>query len=185
MMTRPLPVLVSVLTAAAWAATPVTAADSPPARWPQFRGPGGAGVADGGQPLPVEFGPSQNVLWKTTLPAGHSSPVVWGNRIFVTGFVEGEKRLETLCLDRSSGRILWRRAVSAESIEKVHAINNPAATTPVTDGETVFVYFGSYGLLAYDFEGRERWTLPSPCSGERTSTLRHEPARAFPAPSRP
>jgi outer membrane protein assembly factor BamB len=160
--TWPLPVAFAVLMTAAWAAPRDTTADDARARWPQFRGPGGAGVADGAQPVPVEFGPSQNVLWKTALPAGHSSPVVWGDRIFVTGFLETEKRLETLCLDRSSGRILWRQAVSTESIEKVHEINNPAATTPVTDGETVFVYFGSYGLVAYDFEGRERWTMPLP-----------------------
>jgi outer membrane protein assembly factor BamB len=161
-MTQPLPVALAVLMAAAWAAPKDTAADEAPARWPQFRGPGGAGVADGAQPVPVEFGQNQNMLWKAALPAGHSSPVVWGDRIFVTGFVESEKQLETLCLDRASGRILWRRAVSTDSIEKVHAINNPAAPTPVTDGETVFAYFGSYGLVAYDVNGRERWKKPLP-----------------------
>jgi len=162
MMTRPLPVSLLVLTAVIGTTTPVTASDGAPARWPQFRGPGGAGIADGPQSVPVEFGPNQNLLWKAPLPAGHSSPVVWGDRIFVTGFLEGEKKLETLCLDRSSGRILWRRAVTAVNIEKVHELNNPAAPTPATDGQSVFVYFGSYGLVAYDFDGRERWNKPLP-----------------------
>lgn len=151
-----------LLTAAAWAAPPVSAGDHTAARWPQFRGPGGSGVADGPHAVPVEFGLDHNVLWRTALPKGHSSPVVWGDRIFLTGFLEQEQRLETLCLERGSGRILWRKAVPATSIEKVHASSNPAAPTPVTDGETVFVYFGSYGLVAYDFEGRERWARPLP-----------------------
>ena len=160
-MTQPLPGLLVVL-AAALGAVPVTASDGAPARWPQFRGPGGAGIADGPQSVPVEFGPSQNLLWKADLPAGHSSPVVWGDRIFLTGFVESGKRLETLCLDRSSGRILWRRAKLATSLEKFYEVNNPAAPTPVTDGKSVFAYFGSYGLVAYAFDGRERWTRPLP-----------------------
>lgn len=142
-------------------ATPLAAADSPP-RWPQFHGPGGAGIAEGQQTAPIEFGPDKGLLWKTALPVGHSSPAIWGERIFLTGFDAAEKRLETLCLDRASGRILWRRPVPTTSIEPVHKISNPAAPTPVTDGKTVFVYFGSYGLLAYDFEGRERWTKPLP-----------------------
>ncbi len=102
------------------------------------------------------------MLWTAALPPGHSSPVVWDDRIFVTGFTEQGNRLETLCLDRGSGRILWRKSVSAAIIEKVHELNNPAAPTPATDGETVFAYFGSYGLVAYDFEGRERWRKPLP-----------------------
>ena len=138
------------------------AADDAPARWPQFHGPGGNGIAEGKQAAPVEFGPEKGLLWKTPLPVGHSSPAIWGERIFLTGFRPEEKRLETLCLDRASGRILWRRPVPAESIEPVHEVSNPAAPSPVTDGKAVFVYFGSYGLVAYDFEGRERWRKPLP-----------------------
>jgi hypothetical protein len=139
-----------------------TAAEDAPPQWPQFRGPGGAGVAPGQQGAPVEFGPEKGLLWKTPLPVGHSSPVVWGNRIFLTGYHPDTKRLETLALDRASGRILWRREAPTTAIEPVHDISNPAASTPVTDGRSVFVYFGSYGLIAYDFEGRERWTKPLP-----------------------
>lgn len=157
-----LPLTLAVVTAVALAAAPAAAKDGAGGRWPQFRGPGGSGIADGPHTVPWEFGPSLNLLWTAALPAGHSSPVVWDDRVFLTGYLEGEKRLETLCLDRRTGRILWRRSVTAAQIEESHALNNPAASTPVTDGTLVFSYFGSYGLVAYDFEGTERWTRPLP-----------------------
>jgi outer membrane protein assembly factor BamB len=129
--------------------------------WPQFRGPGGLGVAAGANP-PVHFGPQSNVVWKTAISSGHSSPIIWGERIFLTGYAEA--KLETLCLDRTSGRILWRQPAPAEKIEPTHRIGSPAASTPATDGERVFVYFGSFGLLAYDAEGKEQWrfAIPTP-----------------------
>ena len=74
-------------------------------RWPQFRGPAGSGI--GSTDFPTHFGPNSNVLWKTELPPGHSSPCIWDDKIFLTGF-NGEK-LETLCLNRRDGRILWHR----------------------------------------------------------------------------
>ena len=158
-MTERLPWLAPALLVAA----PLAAASGDPQpQWPQFRGPGGSGIAEGTQAAPVEFGPENALRWKTPLPAGHSSPVIWGDRIFLTGYHPAEKRLETLCLDRASGRILWRRPVPAESIEPFHEISNPAAPSPVTDGKAVFVYFGSYGLVAYDLDGRERWRKPLP-----------------------
>src|SRR5947207_2799831 len=115
--------------------------------WPQFRGPGGLGVASSASP-PIHFGPQSNVVWKTALPSGHSSPIVWRSRVFLTAYNEG--KLETLCLDRLNGRILWRQPAPAEKIEPTHRIGNPAASTPAADGERTFVYFGSFGLLAYD-----------------------------------
>lgn len=127
--------------------------------WPQFRGPDGQAVAAPGK-TPAHFGPATNLLWKVPLPAGHSSPCLWGDRIFVTGFENG--KLETLCLDRRDGKVLWRVAAPAEKIEPVHRIGSPASTTPATDGERVFVYFGSFGLLAYDLAGRELWRKPLP-----------------------
>src|SRR5262249_7640425 len=129
--------------------------------WPQFRGPGGLGVADG-KKLPVQFGPKQNLLWKTPLPPGHSSPCVWGDRIFVTTFDKAAKKLETICLSRGDGKILWRRPAPAEKIEVVHAAGSPAVATPVTDGERVYVYFGSYGILCFSFAGEEIWKVPLP-----------------------
>jgi outer membrane protein assembly factor BamB len=134
----------------------------PPAAWPQFRGPGGSGVAPDGVPFPAKFGPEQNVLWKTALPVGHSSPCVWGDRIFLTCFDPKLKSLETIALDRRTGAIVWRRPANAPAIETVHQISNPATATPATDGERVYVYFASRGLICYDFAGTEKWDLPLP-----------------------
>jgi len=133
-------------------------------KWPQFRGPGGLGIAKEGPALPVEFDQTNNMIWKSEVSKGNSSPCIWGDRIFITGQVD--KKLETICLDRNSGKILWRQSVTPEKLERVHPINSPASPTPATDGKHVFVYFGSYGLLCYDFEGREIWkrTLPPPLS---------------------
>ena len=130
--------------------------------WPQFRGPNSSGIG-AGKP-PVQFGPNQNVLWKTPLGPGLSSPVIWGSRIFVTEVDRTKKRLDTLCIDRHSGKVLWRGGVSAAAIEDVHELSSPAGATPVTDGERVYVYFGSYGLAAYDLNGKQIWEkrLPLP-----------------------
>lgn len=139
--------------------TPSLASAAVPA-WPQFRGPGGNAVALDGAP-PSHFGPATNVLWKTDLPAGHSSPCLWDSKIFVTGLRDG--RLETICLDRRDGRVLWRREIlPAGAVEPTHRIGSPAASTPCTDGERVHVYFGSFGLITYDFEGNAVWQLPLP-----------------------
>ena len=129
------------------------------ANWPQFRGPSGLGVGEG-SPLPVHFGPTSNVLWKAELPSGNSSPVIWRDRIFLTAF--DKQRLETLCMDRQSGRILWSAAAPATKFESTHRLGNPATPTPVTDGERVYVSYGSFGLLAYDFSGKELWRVPLP-----------------------
>src|SRR5262245_55981284 len=69
-------------------------------RWPQFRGPNADGVAVEGQRVPVEFGPNQNLLWRTPLPSGFSSPCIWGNRIFLTAFDHDTQKLESICIDR-------------------------------------------------------------------------------------
>jgi len=129
------------------------------ANWPQFRGPGGLGVADDGARPPVRFGPNTHVAWRIASPPGNSSPVIWGGRVFLTGQEGGS--LLTLAYDRATGRELWRRAVAPERIEEVHpALGHPASATPVTDGDRVYVHFGSFGMLAYDLEGREAWRRP-------------------------
>jgi outer membrane protein assembly factor BamB len=121
------------------------------------------GVARDGETCPVQFGPDRNVVWKTALPTGNSSPCLWGSHIFLTGYDKPSGRLETLCLDRASGRILWRQAVSPAKAEtSIHPANGPATPTPVTDGQLVYVYFGSVGVLAYDFAGKEVWRHPLP-----------------------
>ena len=129
------------------------------AQWPQFRGPGGLGIGAGAEP-PTYFGVNSNVLWTTALPSGHSSPCAWANRIFLTGY--NGKELETMCLDRRTGTVLWREAAPAKKIEPSHRIATPASSTCATDGDTVLAYFGSVGLLAYNFEGNEQWRVPLP-----------------------
>ena len=130
--------------------------------WPQFRGPHSQGVSfETG--LPVKWSATQNVKWKTPLPGpGHSSPIIWGNRIFLTAFRPGggKGQLLVLSLDKATGRILWEREVPAERIEQTHSTNAPASPTPVTDGRYVYVYFGSRGLVAFDFAGNKVWEKP-------------------------
>lgn len=128
--------------------------------WPQFRGPGGLGIGTGSPP--VEFGPEKNVVWQVEVPRGHSSPCLWGDKIFLTG-QDGEK-LVTLCLNRGTGKELWRAAAPVAKLETTHRIGSPAAPTPCADGERVYVYFGSFGVIAYDFAGKEVWRkeLPAP-----------------------
>jgi outer membrane protein assembly factor BamB len=113
---------------------------------------------------PVNFGPGQNVQWKTAVGSGLSSPIIWTERIFLTEFDRPSQNLATLCIDRRTGNILWRRSVAVEQIEEVHELSSPAGPTPATDGERVYVYFGSYGLLCYDLDGNPIWErkLPLP-----------------------
>lgn len=129
--------------------------------WPQFRGPQGFGISDE-RNLPVKWDAGTNIKWKTALPGpGHASPVVWGNRIFLTAFEKrGRGRLLVVCVDKSTGRILWQRDARARRIEKVHPTNSPASSTPVTDGRHLYVYFNSRGLICFDFEGRKIWEKP-------------------------
>jgi len=145
------------------------------ADWPRFRGPGGSGVAADAD-VPVEFGPEKNVVWQTPLPTGHSSPCVVGERIFLTAFVDAKDdqpaSLETLCLDRSDGKILWRRGVAPNELERGSGLGNPATSTPTADGERVYAYFGAFGLTAWSHDGRELWRrpLPTPITGHGAST---------------
>ncbi len=133
--------------------------DKRPGCWPQFRGPNACGVALDQRSLPVDFGP-EDAVWKTPLPPGHSSPCIWGDRIFLTAYDRDAQHLETLCLARADGTILWRQTAPAAAIEKVHPVSTPANATPAVDGQRVYVYFGSYGLMCYDFAGQELWRLP-------------------------
>ncbi len=133
------------------------------ADWTQFRGPNGAGVASDANP-PVQFGPENNLLWRLEIKSGHSSPIVSGDLIFLTTFDQNEKRLSVVAIDRHRGEIRWERAVDAKEIERGHPSFNPASSTPATDGERVVAYFGSYGLVCFDFDGNKEWDLPLPCT---------------------
>ena len=125
------------------------------ADWPQFRGPS-FGQAQASGPLPTEIGPEQNLLWKTPLPPGHSSPAIVGSRIFLTA-VRDKEHLETICLDRGTGKILWRVEAPHKTLEQIHGIGSYAQSSPAADRQRVVVLFGSSGLYCYDHAGQELW----------------------------
>jgi outer membrane protein assembly factor BamB len=138
------------------------AAALPAEEWPGWRGPRGDGVS-GETGVPDAWGPNENVRWKAPIPGvGHSSPVVWGDRVFVTTCVEkdqnGERRL--LCLDRAKGNILWDQLVLTAPLEKKHPLNSFASATPAADGKNVWVAFLDYPTMVVvccDFDGKEVW----------------------------
>jgi outer membrane protein assembly factor BamB len=154
--------------------------------WPGWRGPGSQGISTE-KDLPVEWSNTKNVAWKAPIPGrGHSSPVVWGDRIFLTTAIEGEiipgaKAVEhkdegkpwrhpdsvgadrshafkVLCLDRDTGKTLWERtAYEGKVYDDRHKRSAYASPTPTTDGRHVYAWFGSEGLYCYDFGGKLVW----------------------------
>jgi outer membrane protein assembly factor BamB len=150
------------------ACTQLNAAD-----WLRFRGPNGGGVAPDDKPVPVEWSATKNLKWKADLPGpGSSSPIVVGDRVFVTcwtGYADNGERSgditalkrHLICLDRASGKILWDRSVPAKQPEEQYggmfAQNGYASHTPVSDGGKVFAFFGKSGVHAFDLDGKELW----------------------------
>jgi outer membrane protein assembly factor BamB len=151
--------------------------------WPSFRGPEASGVSDG-QNIPDKWDPKtgENVLWRTPIPGlAHSSPVVWGNRIYVTTAVSSDAKANfrpglygdgdaskdrslhrwmIYAIDRKKGKIVWERlAHQGEPIEKRHIKSTYANSTPATDGRIVVAWFGSQGVYAYDVSGRFLWKV--------------------------
>lgn len=128
--------------------------------WPEFRGPNAGGVGDGCKP-PVKIGLTNGVLWTVEVPWSPSSPCVWGERLFLTTFADGE--LQTDCYDTRNGKTVWSRGIKPQKLEVYHrSEGSPAASTPATDGQRVVSYFGSVGLVCYDFHGKELWRHPLP-----------------------
>lgn len=151
--------------------------------WPSFRGAQAAGIAEG-QNLPDHWNvkTGENILWRTPIPGlAHSSPVVWGNRIFLTSAVSSDPkatfrpglygdgdaskdrsrhRWMIYAIDKRSGKTLWERvAHEGEPIEKRHIKSTYANATPATDGRIVVAWFGSQGVHAYDTNGRFLWKV--------------------------
>lgn len=126
--------------------------------WPRWRGPSGQGLATG-TGYPDTWSPTQGVLWKTPVPGtGNSSPIVWGDHIFVTSSYEGGRKLSLLAYRRSDGRLLWEAsAPTGRTDSGSHYKNGHASSTPATDGERVYVLFGARGLFAFDFAGKLVW----------------------------
>ena len=108
--------------------------------------------------LPVKWEGTNSVRWRVELPEhGNSTPIVWGDRVFVTQPLAKEKKRALLCFDAKTGKELWRAAVEVSASERTHATNPYGSASPVTDGERVVCWFGSGGLVAYDFSGKEIW----------------------------
>jgi outer membrane protein assembly factor BamB len=136
---------------------PILAQDSE--LWPQFRGNNCSGLAIDARP-PIELNES-TLQWKTPLPKGHSSPCIAGDNIFVTAQIDSAE-LQTLCIDKNTGEIMWAQSIFPEKMEGYHSISNAAQTSPATDGERVYVYFGSHGVLCYDIKGKFLWEYKVP-----------------------
>lgn len=152
--------------------------------WPQWRGPQGQGISNE-KDLPTEWAPDKNVAWKTALPHGYSSPIVWGDRIFLTTAIEGEAApgvvpesvriqqphpesvggdkkhtLKLLALDAKTGKIIWEQtAYEGPVFDARHRRSTFAGPTAITDGQMVYAYFGPEGLYAYDVKGTLAWKV--------------------------
>ncbi len=116
-----------------------------------------AGIARTG-PLPDQFDAPTKLRWRTLVGSGQSTPIVANGRIFLTTYHAADRELATVAIDGESGKVLWKQKASADRIEETHpTMGSPAAATPACDGERVFVFFGSCGLICYDLEGRKLW----------------------------
>lgn len=125
--------------------------------WPQYRGPHWDGHAvESGAPTQWD---ARSVVWKTTLKGrGQSSPVIWGDRIFLTTALENGKQRVVLCVNRKDGKVLWEQVAWTGMPEKTHTMNGWATPTCATDGERVYAFFGRGGLHAYTVEGKPAWS---------------------------
>jgi outer membrane protein assembly factor BamB len=130
------------------------------ADWPGWRGPHGDGRSDE-TGIPFKWSKTENIAWKVAIPGkGHSSPVIWGDRIFVTSCIEGEAKRMLCCLDRKTGETKWEKVVLQAKLEGKHKLNSYASSTPATDGKCVWVTFLDIDkvlVACYDFDGKEVW----------------------------
>ena len=163
-----------------------TVVSSATPNWPQWRGPGGLGISTE-KNLPAEWSATKNIKWKTAIAGlGHSSPVVWGNRLFLTTAIEGpvvpgakavkhmdgdkeflhpdsigadhKQSFKVICLNAATGKILWEQtAFEGAPYDNRHRKSSFASSTPATDGKLVYAFFGTEGLYAYDMNGKLAW----------------------------
>ena len=146
--------------------------------WPGWRGPSGDGIS-AGKGIPTKWSSKENIAWRIAVPGeGHSSPIVWGDKVFLTSSLTEKNKRILLCIDRLSGQTVWQRDVVQSPPETVHRLNSRASGTPATDGKQVYVTFmraegdeviapnvGSERLItpgkiivaAYDLDGNEKW----------------------------
>jgi outer membrane protein assembly factor BamB len=163
-----------------------TLASSGSSNWAQWRGPKSQGISED-KNLPSEWSATKNVQWKTAIEGrGHSSPIVWGKRIFLTTGIEGAKiadpkppihmiegkefkhpawaghdhtwTFKVISVDAETGKVLWEKiAYEGPTVDYRHSKNTYASATPATDGKHVYAYFGSEGVYCYDYSGRLVW----------------------------
>lgn len=125
--------------------------------WPAFRGPSGDGKSSE-KNVPLTWGPNENIKWKAPLPGpGNSSPVVSGNRIFVTCATDNGRNRGLYCFNRETGKELWSKVVRYDKPDPTHGTNPYCGSSPAVDGKRVVVWEGSAGLYCYDYEGKELW----------------------------
>ncbi|MDA0285672.1 MAG: PQQ-binding-like beta-propeller repeat protein, partial [Planctomycetota bacterium] len=132
--------------------------------WPQFRGPNSGGIAESSKPLPVEFSTEKNVRWSEKLGEGIGCPVVAAGRVFTSAMID-DRTMGLYGFDAATGKQLWVRKWPIGDIAPVHKTNSHASTTPATDGERVYFYFATLGMVALDAEtGADLWhkELPVP-----------------------
>ena len=125
--------------------------------WARFRGPNGSGLSTA-TAVPTDFGLEKNLRWRLALPSGHSSPIIWKDRIYLTAV--RETVLLTMAIDREKGTILWEKPAPAAATKPVDKRNNPASPSPAVEENGIYVFFADYGLIAYDAAGAERWKMP-------------------------
>ncbi len=111
--------------------------------------------------LPAHLDAPGALRWRVPLEPGHATPILSGGRIFLTGYQAEQHELTVLALDAKAGRILWRKGVTVSQVERTHPLGSPATATPACDGRRVYVFFGSYGLLAFDLDGNKIWEFKS------------------------
>ena len=125
--------------------------------WPRWRGPSGQGHVTGTQYTDT-WSDTQGVRWRTAVPGlGHSSPIVWRDRIFLTSATDDGAKVWMLAYNRADGKLLWQTPVPSSGVEHVYAKNSRASATPTTDGQLVYASFGTHGLAAFDFAGKIVW----------------------------
>ena len=148
--------------------------------WPNWRGPSGDGISlEKG--IPVKWSPTENIAWRVAIPGkGHSSPVAWDNKVFLTTCLPEKEQRLLLCLDQRTGKKLWQKVVLNSPLETIHPLNSRASGTPATDGQHVFVTFmkaddrkipapnvgtqrlitpGKIIVAAYDLDGEQKWKI--------------------------
>ncbi len=127
------------------------------ANWPSWRGPSGDGRS-GERVFPTMWSKDKNIKWSVELPdRGNSSPIVWEDRVFISQAEEDGRFRSLMSFDRETGERLWQSGVRYEAPESKHETNSYCASSPVTDGERIYVSYASAGFYCYDFSGRELW----------------------------